>query len=223
MKKFLFLLVFLSCSFFAQAQPDSQIPPKYSGEYMKGIYTKREVYIKMRDGVQLFTSIYEPKDSSAKHPIMMERTCYTVAPYGEDRFMNFLSYAPYVDARYIFVFQDVRGKNMSEGEFEEIRPFIENKKLSKKESKNVGQTDEASDTYDTVEWLVHNTWNNGCVGQQGVSYPGFYTTMAALAAHPAIKAVSPQAPVTDWFHGDDAPQRCSYGCGDPFLPVMVRV
>lgn len=203
MKKFLLLLTFVGCTFFAQARSEAQNPPKYSGEYMKERYNKREVYVKMRDGVKLFTSIYEPKDSSSAHPILMERTCYTAAPYGEDKFMNFVSYAPYVDAGYIFVFQDVRGKNMSEGDFEEIRPFIENKKFSKKESKNVGQTDEASDTYDTVDWLVKNTYNNGCVGQKGVSYPGFYSTMAALSGHPALKAVSPQAPVTDWFIGDD--------------------
>ncbi len=201
MKKFLTLLVLVSCTFVSWAQSSS--PAKYSGDYMKELYTKQEVYITMRDGVKLFTAVYEPKDKSVKHPILMERTCYTASPYGADKFMNFISYAPYVDAGYIFVFQDVRGKNMSEGEFEEIRPFIEGKKLSKKPAKNVGQTDEASDTYDTVEWLVNNTNNNGRVGQKGVSYPGFYSTMAALSGHPAMKAVSPQAPVTDWFMGDD--------------------
>lgn len=201
MKKFLTLLVLVSCTFVSWAQSSS--PAKYSGDYMKELYTKQEVYITMRDGVKLFTAVYEPKDKSVKHPILMERTCYTASPYGADEFMNFISYAPYVDAGYIFVFQDVRGKNMSEGEFEEIRPFIEGKKLSKKPAKNVGRTDEASDTYDTVEWLVNNTNNNGRVGQKGVSYPGFYSTMAALSGHPAMKAVSPQAPVTDWFMGDD--------------------
>ena len=186
------------------AQSGAEQPDKYSAECIKQTYAKREVYIAMRDGVRLFTSIYEPRDNGSAHPIMLMRTCYTCSPYGEDNFRSFAAYAPYVDAGYIFVFQDVRGKNMSEGEFEEIRPFIENKKLSRKASQNVGQTDEASDTYDTVEWLVHNTFNNGCVGMQGISYPGFYSTMGALAGHPAIKAVSPQAPVTDWFHGDDA-------------------
>ena len=183
---------------------DAQQIAKYSPEYMKLAYTKTEVMIPMRDGVKLFTAIYEPKDKSVKHPVLMERTCYTVSPYGEDNFDNFVSYAPYVDAGYIFVFQDVRGKNMSEGEFEEIRAFIENKKWDRKHpERNIGQTDEASDTYDTVEWIVNNTNNNGCVGQKGISYPGFYTTMAALSGHPALKAVSPQAPVTDWYMGDD--------------------
>lgn len=183
---------------------NAQAPSKYSGEEMKKIYTKTEVMIPMRDGVKLFTAVYEPKDKSVKHPIMMERTCYTASPYGADEFMGFSSYTHYVDEGYILVFQDVRGKNMSEGEFDEIRPFIENKKFDKKHpEKNIGQTDEASDTYDTIEWLIHNTNNNGCVGQMGISYPGFYTTMAALSGHPALKAVSPQAPVTDWFRGDD--------------------
>ena len=204
MRKLISLLLAVMVVTEIWAQPGRPEPEgPYSAKSMQENYTKREVLITMRDGVRLFTAIYEPKDNSVKHPIMMERTCYTCSPYGEDRFKSFLSYEPYVDAGYIFVFQDVRGRNMSEGEFEEIRPFIEGKKLSKKQSKNVGQTDEASDTYDTVEWLINNTCNNGCVGIKGISYPGFYATMGALAGHPAIKAVSPQAPVTDWFHGDD--------------------
>lgn len=202
MKRLVTLLsaVILCTALFAQAP----VQDKYSPSGMQQNYDKREVKIKMRDGIGLYTVIYEPKDKSVKHPILMERSCYGSSPYGEGKYMNFRSYVPYVDAGYIFVFQDVRGKNMSDGEFEEIRPFIENKKLAKKEADNVGFTDEASDTYDTVEWLVNNTNNNGCVGQKGTSYPGFYSTMAALCGHPAMKAVSPQAPVTDWFMGDDA-------------------
>lgn len=209
------------------AQPTSQTGPRpYSPEYMKGIYDKREVRIPMRDGVELFTSIYEPKDRTVKHPIMMERTCYTVSPYGPDEFKNFAGFAPYVDAGYIFVFQDVRGKNMSGGEFDDIRPFIEGKKLNKKQEKNIGRTDEASDTYDTVEWLIHNTVNNGCVGQKGISYPGFYATMGALSGHPALKAVSPQAPVTDWFHGDDVHHNGAFMMAEmvsfqPFFEYMM--
>ena len=198
MKKLLISLLFILVFVPAQAQ-------KYTAEWIKEHYTKQEVMIPMRDGVKLYTAIYEPVDKTQKHPILMQRTCYSAGPYGEGRYagLHSVSYEPYVDAGYIFVFQDVRGKNMSEGEFDDIRPFIDNKVKSKKAQKNIGQTDEASDTYDTVDWLISNTNNNGCVGQKGVSYPGFYTTMAALAGHPAIKAVSPQAPVTDWFHGDD--------------------
>lgn len=194
MKKYLVMLLCftLSVSVFAQQ-------PKYNQEWVKNNYTRSEVYIPMRDGVKLFTVIYEPNDKSTKHPVLMQRTCYGVSRSG----ITSSSVEPYVDNKYIFVFQDVRGKNMSEGVFEDIRPFIENKKLNKKAEKNVGQTDEASDTYDTCEWLVKNTNNNGCIGQYGISYPGFYTTMGGLSGHPAMKAVSPQAPVTDWYHGDD--------------------
>ena len=183
---------------------DAQQIEKYSPEYMSACYKMTDVMIPMRDGVELFTRIYEPKDASQKHPVMMERTCYSARPrWAPESFRDMHAYAPYVDAGYIFVFQDVRGKNMSEGDFDNIRPFIEGKKLEKKASKNIGKTDEASDTYDTVEWIVNNTNNNGCVGLAGISYPGFYATMGALSAHPALKAVSPQAPVSDWFHGDD--------------------
>lgn len=193
MKKHIIILFFLCLAAVCTAQAQS----------VEDLYTKTEVDIKMRDGVKLRTIIYEPKDKSVKHPVMMERTCYSIAPYGEGSFRNLAAYGPYYEARYIFVFQDVRGKFMSEGEYDDIRPFIENKKLHRKESRNIGNTDEASDTYDTVEWIVKNTNNNGCVGQKGISYPGFYATMGALSGHPAMKAVSPQAPVTDWFHGDD--------------------
>jgi hypothetical protein len=153
----------------------------------------------MRDGVKLFTSIYIPKDSSQKHPIMLMRTPYSCAPYGEGKFRPFWSRNTkcYLKEKYIMVIQDVRGRYMSEGVFEDIRPYIENKK-----TKN--DIDEASDTYDAIDWMIKNIpTNNGKVGVSGISYPGFYSTMAALSGHPALKAVSPQAPVTDWFIGDD--------------------
>ena len=162
-------------------------------------YTKKELYIPMRDGVRLFTSIYMPKDSvGANHPILMTRTPYSCAPYGTDKFGRFwYSYRmQYLREGYIIVAQDVRGRWMSEGVFEDIRPFNPNKK-----GKDI---DEASDTYDAIDWLIkHVPGNNGKVGVLGISYPGFYSTMAALSDHPALKAVSPQAPVTDWFQGDD--------------------
>lgn len=167
-----------------------------SQEWIETHYTKREVMIPMRDGIRLYTAIYEPKDNSKKHPILMNRQCYGCAPYGK-QFNRFgkTGYYEYIRNGYIIVYQDVRGKNMSEGEFEDIRPYIPNKKGK--------QTDEASDAYDTAEWLIHNTHSNECIGVHGISYPGFYATMAALSLHPAIKAVTPQAPVTDWFFGDD--------------------
>lgn len=187
---------------------------KYSPAQIAKTYSKREVMIRMRDGIELFTAIYEPKDQSTAHPIIMQRTCYSCRPYGPDSFPNMSSSAPYVDAGYIFVYQDVRGKNHSGGDFDDIRPFIEGKKLSKKEKDNAGCTDEASDTYDTIDWLIKNTNNNGCVGQKGISYPGFYATMGALCGHPAMKAVSPQAPVTDWFIGDDVHHNGAFMLGE---------
>ncbi len=161
-------------------------------------YTKKEVYIPMRDGVQLFTSVYLPNNSAESHPILITRTPYSCAPYGEENFHSYWnSYKKeYFKEGYIVVIQDVRGRWMSEGEFVNVRPFISEKKGK--------ETDEASDTYDTIEWLIKNTANNnGKVGVFGISYPGFYSTMAAASNHPALKAVSPQAPVTNWFIGDD--------------------
>ncbi|QDA61937.1 CocE/NonD family hydrolase [Hymenobacter jejuensis] len=161
-------------------------------------YTKKEVYIPMRDGVRLFTTVYAPKDQAEKHPILMKRTPYSCAPYGEKDYYPYwrIYQKEYAKEGYILVTQDVRGRWMSEGQYENIRPFNPNKK--KKE------IDEASDSYDTIEWLVKNLkGNNGKVGVFGISYPGFYSTMAAASNHPALKAVSPQAPVTNWFIGDD--------------------
>ncbi len=199
----------------------------HSMEYLKEHYTKREVDIRMRDGIRLHTLIYEPVNNAEPHPILLNRTCYNAGPTGEDFNWSLQGHAcaPYVDAEYILVYQDVRGKWHSEGDYEDIRPFKEGKKLYKKEKKNIGQTDEASDAYDTVEWLVRNTNNNGNVGVWGISYPGFYATMAALSGHPAIKAVSPQAPVTDWFHGDDVHHNGAFMLGEmvSFLPFFEYV
>ncbi|MFH0841695.1 MAG: CocE/NonD family hydrolase [Bacteroidota bacterium] len=173
-------------------------PPRGSQEALKKIYDKKEVYISMRDGIRLFTSIYTPKNTSVKHPILMNRTPYNIEPGGADNFNFFIQgYSRYVDEEYIMVFQDVRGKFMSEGVYEDIRPVIPEKRSDE-------DTDETTDTWDTVEWLVKNVENNnGSVGIFGISYPGFYSTMGIINAHPAVKAVSPQAPVTAWFIGDD--------------------
>jgi len=175
-------------------------------------FTKIERQISMRDGIRLFTSIYIPKDNSEAHPFLMTRTPYSCKPYGEDKYASFWnSYTmAYLKEGYIIVRQDVRGRWMSEGIFEDIRPFIADKKTNH-------DIDEASDTYDTVDWLVKNIANNnGKVGVFGVSYPGFYSTMAAAANHPAIVAVSPQAPVTNWFIGDDAHHNGAFFVMDNF-------
>ena len=161
-------------------------------------YVKKEVYTPTRDGVKLFTAVYMPKDTTEAHPILMTRTPYSCAPYGETKFRAYWnSYVKaYFKEGYIIVTQDVRGRWMSEGTFVDVRPFNANKKGK--------EIDEASDTYDAIDWLVKNIpHNNGKVGVFGISYPGFYSTMAAASNHPALKAVSPQAPVTNWFLGDD--------------------
>lgn len=167
--------------------------------WVKDNYYKLEQQIKVRDGAGLYTAVYLPKDSSVKHPILFKRTPYSCAPYGENNFTPKLwaSYwLNYLKEGYIIAIQDVRGTFMSDGEFVDVRPFNPNKKGK--------EIDEASDTYDAIDWMVKNLkGNNGRVGVFGISYPGFYSTMAALCGHPALKAVSPQAPVTDWFQGDD--------------------
>ncbi|HSU25043.1 MAG TPA: CocE/NonD family hydrolase, partial [Pyrinomonadaceae bacterium] len=153
--------------------------------------------VPMRDGVRLFTSIYTPKRKSEKYPILMNRTPYTVAPYGKDQYKTSLGPNKlFAREGYIFVYQDVRGRYMSEGQFADVRPDIANNTPQ--------QTDESTDTYDTIDWLVKNVENNnGRVGTYGISYPGFYTSAGSIDSHPALKACSPQAPVSDWFHGDD--------------------
>jgi len=157
-------------------------------------YNKREYRIKMRDGITLFTAVYSPKDTKNKYPFLMFRTPYSCSPYGENQFKD--KPAPtmkYVKDKFIFVFQDVRGKFMSEGEFINMRP-------QQPDGKGI---DESTDTYDTIDWLVKNVENNnGKVGIWGISYPGFYAAAASINAHPALVAVSPQAPIADWFFDD---------------------
>ncbi|TAL77969.1 MAG: CocE/NonD family hydrolase [Bacteroidetes bacterium] len=192
MKKLVFFIVFNTCCFFLFAQNTDSI-------WIVNNYTKIERQITMRDGIKLFTSIYLPRDNSQDHPILMERTPYSCAPYGEDKWKNYWnSYLKaYLRERYIMVTQDVRGRWMSEGDFVNVRPFNPDKKTN-------NDIDEASDTFDTIDWLIINIpHNNGKVGVFGISYPGFFSTMAAASNHPGLIAVSPQAPVTNWFIGDD--------------------
>jgi uncharacterized protein len=191
------IFLLLLCAFvsiYAQAPPQQ---PTELAKYIQENYTKREAMIPVRDGVRLFTAIYEPKDKSQKYPILLNRTPYTVQPYGADKFKTSLGPSElYAREGYIFVYQDVRGKTMSEGEFEDVRPDIENTDKTK--------IDESTDTYDTIEWLLKNVENhNGRVGTYGISYPGFYTSAGSIDSHPALKACSPQAPIGDWFMGDD--------------------
>jgi uncharacterized protein len=189
------LLLLLFCmmtqSLWSQALSDSA--------FVRQHYTKTEHQVPMRDGTKLFTIVYAPKDASdaQKYPFLMERTCYGVEPYGPNNYEKRLGYSPDImREKYIYVYQDVRGRWMSEGTWTNMTPHIANKKTNT-------DIDEASDTYDTIEWLLKNiAHNNGRVGQYGTSYPGFYTVAGALCQHPALVASSPQAPVADFFFDD---------------------
>ncbi|EIA07779.1 CocE/NonD family hydrolase [Flavobacterium frigoris] len=189
MKKLLFIAFFaITAGVFAQDNSASTVSENY---------TKKEVQIKMRDGATLFTAIYSPKDTSKKYPIIMQRTPYSCAPYGETEFKKSIGPSEtMMKEGYIVVYQDVRGRWMSDGLYDNMRAFIPNKK-------GKTQVDEASDTYDTIDWLVKNAANNnGNVGVWGISYPGFYSTYSLLSNHPALKAVSPQACISDFFFDD---------------------
>ncbi len=188
------------CLLWAQANrmTDAEKVARNLREYIKANYTKHESLVPMRDGVRLFTSVYTPKNPSEQFPIMLNRTPYTVAPYGIDNYrVNLGPSEKFAREAFIFAYQDVRGKGRSEGQFVHVRPHNPNKKSAK-------DIDESSDTYDTVDWLVKNVPNNnGKAGIYGISYPGFYAANGAIDAHPAMKASSPQAPVSEWFIGDD--------------------
>jgi hypothetical protein len=188
MKRILALLfVFTATATFAQK------------ELVEANYTKQIHYIPMTDGTKLYTQVYVPKDASTsqKYPMMMQRTCYSVAPYGEGKFPSKLGPSEtLMNDKYIFVYQDVRGRYMSEGIWTNMTPN------NPGNSKDI-TPDESADTYDTIEWLTKNIQhNNGRVGQWGISYPGFYTVAGAVDAHPALKASSPQAPIGDFFFDD---------------------
>jgi putative CocE/NonD family hydrolase len=180
-------------------------------EYVKAQYTKYEFRIPARDGKKLFTSVYVPKDTSRKYAILLTRTPYSVAPYGIDNYRNALGPSEkFAREGFIFVYQDVRGRYLSEGDFVDMRPQIAHKRGPQ-------DVDESSDTWDTIDWLVKTLPNNGNVGMWGISYPGFYTAAGIIDAHPALKAASPQAPIADWFVGDDFHHN-----GALYLPHMFR-
>ena len=196
--KHFFTLIFLStliisCRKTAPKVADAEV----SETYVADNYTKKEVDITMRDGIKLHTTIYSPKDTSKEYPIIMQRTPYSSQPYGAGKFKEKI--APNIHMMqdgYIVVYQDVRGRWLSEGHYENMRAYKPNKKTDQ-------DIDESSDTYDTIEWLVNNVDNNnGNVGIWGISYPGYYSTYAVVDAHPALKAASPQASIADFFFDD---------------------
>ncbi len=186
------------CSGLMRSSPDQAASrPDDGTEFNRARYTKTLHYIPMRDGVKLFTAVYTPKDTAVSYPILLTRTPYAVRPPEPDAFPAKLGpsmlFAP---EGYIFVYQDVRGRHKSEGKFEHVRPHLEHKSKAT-------DIDESTDAYDTVEYLLANVAkHNGRVGMWGISYPGFYCSTGMIDAHPAIKAVSPQAPVGDWFFDD---------------------
>ncbi|MFM8987672.1 MAG: CocE/NonD family hydrolase [Holophagaceae bacterium] len=186
-----YLIILVTLSLFAQN-------PVQSTTLVQDRYTKLEQYVTMRDGIRLFTSIYIPKDNSQKHPILLLRTPYSVAPYGLDSYRASVGPSRSFDGEdYIYVYQDVRGRWKSEGIFVDMNPV--------KLKKGPKDTDETTDTYDTIDWLIKNIpRNNGRVGMWGISWPGHMVAQGMISHHPALKAVSPQAPMIDLWEGDDA-------------------
>ncbi len=194
-------------------------------EWLKQNYTKREVLVEVRDGARIYAAVFEPVGEYLESlgrscsPVMVTMTPYSLKSYGlsdgeistpfsHSGYLSSLKgdMANYVADGYIIVYLNTRGKFLSEGEYVNMRPYVSGTDGAVDTVKIAGkvQTDDATDIYDVVEWVLGNTRNNGKVGVKGVSYPGFYTVMAILSRHPAIKAASPQAPATDWFMGDDA-------------------
>ncbi|GAB2566389.1 CocE/NonD family hydrolase [Spirosoma areae] len=221
MKNWLYCLLAVALNYPVQAQLTS------TGNFVRDTYQKFEYKIPMRDGTKLHTHVYVPKDASAttrndgdavttdranrpKYPFLMQRTCYSVAPYGPDAYPTQLGPSgTLMRDKFIFVYQDVRGRWASEGTWTNMTPNSPDPPAPAKKGKKAppastaGAPDESSDTYDTIEWLLKNIPNNnGRVGQWGISYPGFYTAASLPDAHPALKAASPQAPVSDFFFDD---------------------
>lgn len=192
---FVLALSFLPMALLAQAKdPEAQA----HAAWIRAHYTKFEYRIPMRDGVKLFTNVYVPNWTQDNYPIILFRTPYSVGPYGTDKYKEYLGPDPALDKDgYIFVYQDVRGRFMSEGFFMDMTPHATLAGGKK------AVTNESTDTYDTIDWLVKNLpRNNGNVGQWGISYPGFYTAAGMISSHPALKIASPQAPIADWYWDD---------------------
>ncbi len=193
------LLVLLPAGGIALAVLDTPADRQDPRRWLQENYAKQEVMIPMRDGVSLFTSIYSPRrmTGESSYPILMRRTPYSCSPYGADEYPYSIGPNPdYARDGYIIIYQDVRGCWMSEGEFVNMTPHVADKQGRE-------DIDESTDTWDTIEWLINNLdGHNGRVGLWGISYPGFYAAASMIDAHPALKAVSPQAPIADWWYDD---------------------
>jgi putative CocE/NonD family hydrolase len=191
------IFALLACAIALFAQTPASAPSGAAAVREK--YTKYEFEIPMRDGIKLFTAVYMPKDAAkGPYPILLQRTPYSVGPYGVDHYRASLGPSEHFQkAGYIVAYQDVRGRYLSQGTWAEVRPH--------NPAKGPRDTDESTDTYDTIDWLIKNVRNNnGKVGMWGISYPGFYVSAGMIDAHPALAAASPQAPVTDYYLGDDS-------------------
>lgn len=176
---------------------DKEQKPDSRAQYIRNHYQKAEYQMPMRDGTKLFATVYSPLDTSQSYPIILVRTPYSAGPYGADQYKKTLGpNAAFEQEKFIFAFADVRGKYMSEGAFVNMRPQDAYKK-----GKNA--VDDATDSFDTIDFLVKNHPNNNRkVGMWGSSYPGYYASVATINAHKSLKAVSPQAPIADWFFDD---------------------
>jgi len=185
--------------------------PTQDSSKVKERYTKYEYQIPMRDGARLYAAVYVPKDPSQKYPFLLTRTPYSIAPYGVDNYRASLGPSEHFEKEgFIFVYEDARGRYMSEREFLQVRPYQPNKKSNK-------DVDESTDTYDTIEWLLKNIPNNnGRVGMIGISQPGFHVAASLMDAHPALKAASPQAPTADYYMGDDVYHNGAFMLGANF-------
>ncbi|HUJ22142.1 MAG TPA: CocE/NonD family hydrolase [Bryobacteraceae bacterium] len=193
------LLIWCVAACCAAARDDEDAKRKERAAYVRANYTKYDYRIAMRDGMKLFTSVYVPKDRTQSYPILLRRTPYSIGPYGVDNYPEELGPSfSFTKEGFIFAYQDVRGRHLSEGTFTDIAPH-------KPRLEGPQDTDDSTDSYDTVDWLVKNIpGNNGKAGAWGISYDGFYAAFTLIHAHPALKAVSPQAPVADIANGDDA-------------------
>ncbi len=196
-RTFLIVLLFLSSLSFISCSKNQAEDNLVKDTYVKDHFDKKEVLIEMRDGIKLHTTVYSPVDTSKSYPIVLKRTPYSSRPYGPDEYPANIGPNKYMMKHgYIVVYQDVRGRWMSEGTYDNMRAYIPNKQSDK-------DIDESSDTFDTIDWLVKNVDNNnGRVGTWGISYPGFYSTYSTIDAHPALKAASPQACIGDFFFDD---------------------
>jgi uncharacterized protein len=193
------------------AAPQAVQPAPLTGvELVRSTYTKYEYMVPMRDGVRLFTAVYVPKNETQKYPFLITRTPYSVGPYGVDQYPPQLGPSEQFQKEgFIFVAQDARGRYMSEGEFQQVRPF--------NPAKGPKDVDESTDTYDTIEWLLKNVANNnGRAGMIGISQPGFHVAASIINSHPALKAASPQAPTADYYMGDDVYHNGAFMLGANF-------